>query len=99
MPATVVTFTRAFIFVPPEDRRCAVKYPAGYRGPVRKVCAEMAIAAGAAVPDEPEEPEEPAATAATAAPAAPEAPKEPEVKDGEAGGNAGAADLPAKGAG
>lgn len=42
-----VTFRRTFNFVPPEDRRCAVKYPAGYRGSVRRVCAEMAKAAGA----------------------------------------------------
>jgi hypothetical protein len=47
-----VTFERPFIFVPPEDRRVAVKYPAGWRGNVRKVCAEQAAEAGAV--DKPE---------------------------------------------
>lgn len=42
-----VTFAKPYIFTPPEDRRCSVKYPAGWRGNVRRICAELARGAGA----------------------------------------------------
>ena len=42
-----VTFAKPFNFVPPEDRRCAVRYRAGGRYNVRRVCAQKARAAGA----------------------------------------------------
>ena len=42
----LVTFRKPYIFTPPEDRRCSVKYPAGFRGNVRRVCAQMAKRAG-----------------------------------------------------
>lgn len=44
-----VEFTARFIYTPDEDRRGAVAYPAGYKGNVRKQCADKALAAGAAV--------------------------------------------------
>lgn len=44
-----VHFLEDFIFTPDEDRRCSVKYRAGYIGIVRQQCAEKAIAAGKAV--------------------------------------------------
>jgi hypothetical protein len=47
-----VRFKTRFIFVPPEDRRCAVVYPAGHYGNVRKICAEMARQAGALADDD-----------------------------------------------
>ena len=49
MAAPRLSFSRAFIFVPPADRRTAVKYPAGWEGPVTRDCAAQALAAGAAV--------------------------------------------------
>lgn len=48
-PGKVIRFTRPYIFTPDEDRRSAVKYPAGWTGLVRQQCVEKAIAAGAAV--------------------------------------------------
>jgi hypothetical protein len=44
-----VLFTEDYTFVP-EDRRTAVKYKAGWTGPVRQLCADKAIAAGKAMP-------------------------------------------------
>lgn len=43
-----VTFSRRYIFTPDEDRRGSVAYPAGWKGNVRKQCADKAVAAGAA---------------------------------------------------
>jgi hypothetical protein len=44
-----VLFTADYTFVP-EDRRTAVKYKAGWSGPVRQLCADKAIVAGKAMP-------------------------------------------------
>ena len=49
MPAPRLRFLTAWIFVPPADRRVAVKYPAGWEGVVTRDCAAQALAAGAAV--------------------------------------------------
>jgi hypothetical protein len=46
-------FTADYIFTPDEDRRVAVKYKAGHRGPVRQQCFEKAKAAGKAVASAP----------------------------------------------
>ena len=43
-----VRFTAVFRFVPDEDRRLCVKYPADIVGNVRRQCGERAIAAGKA---------------------------------------------------
>jgi hypothetical protein len=44
-----VRFLRDFICVP-EDRRTSFGFKAGYKGNVRRICADKAIAAGAAEP-------------------------------------------------
>ncbi len=48
-----VRFARPFIYVPTRDRRVSVKYPAGWSGPVRRECGELAKAAGALHEDPP----------------------------------------------
>lgn len=54
MAAARLTFIRDYIFRPPESRGSSVKYLAGhtYSG-VRQICAERALAEGAAVSAEP----------------------------------------------
>jgi hypothetical protein len=44
-----VKFLADYIFTPDEDRRTSRKYLAGWRGLVRRQCADKAIAAGKAV--------------------------------------------------
>jgi hypothetical protein len=49
-PMAHVHFVADYIFTPDEDRRTSIKYRAGWKGPVRRQCADKAFAAGAAIP-------------------------------------------------
>lgn len=44
-----VKFLRDFGWTPPEQRRTHLSYKKDWAGPVRRICAQAAIAAGAAV--------------------------------------------------
>lgn len=44
-----VRFLDRYIFTPDEDRRTCVVYRAGWSGPVRRICADKAIAEGKAM--------------------------------------------------
>lgn len=44
-----VRFTGAYTYTPSTARSTAIKYRAGWVGPVRRECADAAVAAGVAV--------------------------------------------------
>lgn len=48
-------FVRDYHFTPPEEQRVTIFFRAGKSYPVRKVCAERALADGAAVDETPTE--------------------------------------------
>lgn len=48
MPVNWVSFTRNYDWRPPEEPRIVIAFKTGMRVPVRRKCADDAVAAGAA---------------------------------------------------
>jgi len=46
---TLIRFTRRFEYTPSDNRYVTIAYPPGYEGEVDQACADLALAANAAI--------------------------------------------------